>query len=138
MNVIYAAAAYPCGKLADSMSHTRLLGWGLLLLVAADATLAISNHWTWVWAGITLWGLHLAMTQGLLATMLADTAPADPRGTAYGFFNLVSGIATLFASGIAGLVWDTLGARFTFVAGSVFAILALAGLLMRRPASADS
>jgi len=131
MNVIYAAAAYPFGKLADRLRHESLLAWGLALLIAADALLAVSSHWSWVWAGITCWGLHMAMTQGLLATMIADTAPADLRGTAYGFLNFVSGIAMLFASGIAGLLWDSFGARFTFVVGGVFALLALGGLLIR-------
>lgn len=131
MNAIYAAAAYPCGKLADSMCHHRLLRWGLLVLIAGDAALAISNHWTWVWAGITLWGMHMAMTQGLLATMIADTAPIELRGTAFGFFNLVSGIAMLFASVLAGLVWELLGARFTFVGGACFGALALLAMLWR-------
>jgi MFS family permease len=131
MNVIYAATAYPFGKLADSMSHPRLLGWGLALLIAADVALAISSHWTWVWAGITLWGLHMAMTQGLLATMIADTAPSDLRGTAYGFFNLVSGIAMLIASALAGLLWDQFGSLFTFVGGAVFSSLALLAILWR-------
>jgi MFS family permease len=121
MNVVYAGAAYPFGKLADSASHARLLAWGLVPLIGADACLAWSSQWAWVWAGITLWGLHMAMTQGLLATMIADTAPADLRGTAYGFFNLVSGVAMLIASGLAGLIWDGLGASYTFVAGGVFA-----------------
>lgn len=129
MNVIYAAAAYPFGKLADSMSHPRLLGWGLVLLIVADAALAVSSHWTWVWAGITFWGLHMAMTQGLLATMIADAAPNDLRGTAYGFFNLVSGIAMLIASALAGLLWDQFGARFTFIGGSIFGALALLAIL---------
>lgn len=140
MNVVYAAAAYPCGKLADSTSHTGLLGWGLVLLIAADAALAASNHWSWVWAGITLWGLHLAMTQGLLATMIAGVAPADLRGTAYGFFNLVSGVAMLIASALAGMLWDQFGARFTFVGGGLFAALALLGMLWRggKPAGPTS
>ncbi len=128
MNVVYAACAYPFGKLADRVSHTTLLACGLLLLIGADALLAYSNQWAWVWAGITLWGLHMAMTQGLLATMVADTAPADLRGTAYGFFNLVSGLAMLVASVVAGLLWDQFGAAFTFLAGIVFSLAAL-GLL---------
>jgi MFS family permease len=132
MNLIYAVGAYPFGRLADRMSHTRLLAWGLVMLIAADALLAWSNHWTWVWAGISLWGLHMAMTQGLLATMVADTAPADLRGTAFGFFNLVSGIALLLASVLAGVLWDQLGARFTFVAGAVFSLAALLLLGLRR------
>ena len=125
MNVVYAVAAYPFGKLSDSMSHTQLLAWGLGVLIAADVALAYSNHWAWMSAGVALWGLHMGMTQGLLATMVADTAPEDLRGTAYGFFNLVSGIAMLLASGLAGLIWDRMGASFTFVGGAAFCVLAL-------------
>ena len=125
MNVVYAASAYPFGKLADSMSHTRLLAIGLVVLIAADCALAYSNHWISMSMGIVLWGLHLGLTQGLLATMVADTAPEDLRGTAYGFFNLVSGIALLVASALAGLIWDRLGASFTFLAGTLFCIIAL-------------
>lgn len=128
MNVIYAVSAYPFGKLSDRMSHNMLLALGLLLLIAADAALAYSNHWAWVWAGISLWGLHMGVTQGLLATMVADAAPVDLRGTAYGFFNLVSGIAMLLASALAGLLWDQLGASFTFLAGGIFSVLALLAL----------
>ena len=125
MNVVYAVAAYPFGKLSDSMSRTRLLAYGLLVLIAADFALAYSNHWAWVSAGIVLWGLHMGMTQGLLATMVADTAPEDLRGTAYGFFNLVSGVALLLASGLAGFIWDRLGASYTFIAGTLFCAVAL-------------
>lgn len=132
MNLIYAACAYPFGKLADRVRHTTLLAWGLVLLIAADALLAYSNQWAWVWAGISLWGLHMAMTQGLLATMVAATAPENLRGTAFGFFNLMSGLAMLVASALAGWLWDQFGASFTFVAGTVFSVLAL-GLLLLRP-----
>ena len=125
MNVIYAVSAYPFGKLSDSMSRARLLGWGLLVLVVADLALAHSDRGGWVWGGITRWGLHMGMTQGLLATMVADTAPEDLRGTAFGFFNLLSGIALLLASAVAGLLWDQLGAAYTFIAGAAFSLLAL-------------
>jgi len=131
MNLVYALAAYPFGKLSDSMSHSTLLTWSVLLLIAADAVLALGNHWGWVWAGVSLWGLHLGMSQGLLATMVADVAPADLRGTAYGFFNLMSGLAMLLASALAGLLWDTLGAEFTFIAGMAFCALALLALALR-------
>jgi MFS family permease len=129
MNIVYAAGAYPLGKLADSTSHSKLLAWGLVLLIAADALLAWSDRGVIVWAGIALWGLHMAMTQGLLATMVADAAPAELRGTAYGFFNLVSGVAMLLASGLAGLLWDQLGASYTFLTSLGFSVLAL-GLLL--------
>ena len=125
MNVIYAASAYPFGKLADRMSHTRLLALSLLILLAADLVLASSAHWLVVLGGVALWGVHLGMTQGLLAAMVADAAPADLRGTAYGFFNLMSGLAMLLASVTAGLVWDGWGADFTFYAGAGFCLLAL-------------
>lgn len=128
MNLVYAAGAYPLGKLADSVRHTTLLAAGLVLLIAADAMLALSNSGTTFWLGVILWGLHMAMTQGLLAAMVAETAPPDLRGTAYGVFNLVCGVAVLLASALAGLLWDQLGASSTFLAGLVFALLALIGL----------
>ncbi len=128
MNLIYAASAYPFGKLSDRMSHKTLLALGLIVLVAADLILATNDHWGVVLAGVALWGIHMGITQGLFATMVADTAPTDLRGTAYGFFNLMSGVAMLAASGVAGLLWDQLGASFTFYAGAVFCIVALAGL----------
>jgi MFS family permease len=137
MNVVYAFAAYPFGKLSDSMSHGRLLALGLAVLIGADVVLAYSNHWTWVWAGITLWGLHLGITQGLLVRMVADTAPSDLRGTAYGFFNLVSGVALLCASVLAGLLWDHYGAAQTFIAGAVFSALTLAVILFRHGSRAS-
>ena len=132
MNVVYAACAYPFGKLADKLPHTQLLGWGLLLLIGADALLAASNSGVVFWAGVALWGLHMAMTQGLLAAMVADTAPADLRGTGYGFFNLLSGLAMLVASGLAGWLWQSFGASTTFLAGIGFAGVALL-LMMLRP-----
>lgn len=132
MNVVYAAGAYPFGKLADAMSHRALLAWGLAVLIASDLLLAAAAAGPLLWAGIALWGLHMAMTQGLLATMVADTAPPDLRGTAFGFFNLVSGVALLVASGLAGLLWDTWGAPVTFLAGAGFSAAALALLARRR------
>ncbi|OIR17248.1 inner membrane transport protein YajR [mine drainage metagenome] len=131
MNVIYAATAYPFGKLSDSMSHTRLLGAGLMVLGAADLILAANDHWTTVVLGVALWGVHLGITQGLLARMVADATPANLRGTAYGFFNLMSGLAMLVASVLAGWLWDRLGASFTFYAGMVFCVAAALALLCK-------
>jgi MFS family permease len=128
MNMIYALSAYPFGKLSDRMSHTKLLALGLVVLILADLVLATNDHWSVVLAGVTLWGIHMGITQGLLATMVADTAPADLRGTAFGFFNLMSGITMLVASGVAGLLWDQLGASFTFYAGAAFCVITLLGL----------
>ena len=131
MNVVYAASAYPFGWLSDRISHTRLLVAGLLVLILADAVLAVSTDWVSLLLGVALWGVHMGMTQGLLATMVADTAPADLRGTAFGLFNLVSGVAMLIASVLAGWLWDTHGAASTFVAGAVFALSALLLLGLR-------
>jgi MFS family permease len=128
MNIVYAASAYPFGKLSDRISHKALLAAGLVVLVAADIVLASSNHWAAVVVGVALWGIHMGMTQGLLASMVAATAPADLRGTAFGFFNLVSGVAMLVASVLAGFLWDKMGASFTFYAGAAFCVMALVGL----------
>lgn len=136
MNAIYAGVAYPAGVLADRMSHRVLLAIGLVVLVAADLLLAGARDWPLLLAGVALWGVHMGLTQGLLAAMVADTAPADLRGTAFGMFNLASGIAMLIASAVAGLLWDRLGAGATFLTGaglSVLTLLAL-GLLRFRPA----
>ena len=131
MNLIYALSAYPFGKLSDRISHTKLLALGLVILIAADLILAINDHWLVVVAGVVLWGIHLGITQGLLARMVADSAPADLRGTAYGFFNLMSGVALLIASVIAGLCWDQFGPEFTFYAGAGFCVITLVGLVFQ-------
>ncbi len=131
MNLVYALSAYPFGRLSDRMSHRKLLATGLVVLIAADIALAFSNSWRAVFLGVALWGLHMGMTQGLLATMVTDTAPADLRGTAFGFFNLLSGLTMLIASALAGLLWDRLGAPSTFVAGALFCVLGLVGMAFR-------
>jgi MFS family permease len=137
MNLIYALSAYPFGRLSDRISHTALLALGLGVLIAADLVLATNDHWGVVIAGVALWGVHMGITQGLLATMVADTAPADLRGTAYGFFNLMSGMAMLIASGVAGLLWDHFGPSFTFHAGAAFCVIALTGMVWRPKHGAD-
>ena len=125
MNVVYAISAYPFGKLADRMNHQTLLAAGLAVLIVSDLVLAQAQGLATVTLGVALWGLHMGMTQGLLATMVAGTAPTHLRGTAFGFFNLVSGVAMLIASVLAGLLWDTLGSAITFYTGAAFSIVAL-------------
>ena len=114
MNLIYAAAAYPFGKLSDRMSHTKLLAWRLVVLIASDVLLANAQHWGMVITSVALRGVHMGMTQGLLATMVASTASSDLRGTAFGVFNLASGVAMLAASAVAGLLWGAYGSSMTF------------------------
>jgi MFS family permease len=131
MNLVYALSAYPAGRLADSASHRTLLAWGLVVLAASDVVLAAAGGLGAVAAGVALWGLHMGLTQGLLATMVAAAAPAHLRGTAFGIFNLACGVAMLAASVIAGWLWDRLGAPATFAAGAGFALAALVLLRFR-------
>lgn len=128
MNLVYAGSAFPFGKLSDRMSHPALLAWGLVVLIGSDLLLASAQGWPMLLAGVSLWGIHMGMTQGLLATMVADTAPPDLRGTAFGVFNLASGLAMLVASTVAGLMWDRYGSSMTFWAGASFAALCLLAL----------
>ncbi len=137
MNVVYSLLAYPAGAAADRLSARTLLVFGLGVLVVADLSLAMAPSPTMVFWGAALWGLHMAFTQGLLAKLVADTAPADLRGSAFGVFNLVNGLALLLASLIAGYLWSTLGAGATFIAGASFAALAAVGLLLYRPKGPD-
>ena len=133
MNLVYAACAYPAGAAADRVAGRMLLVAGLAMLVAADVVLAIARTPAAAFAGAAFWGLHMALTQGLLAKLVADAAPQDLRGTAFGFFNLATGVALLLASLIAGSLWDAFGAEATFAAGACFAALAAAGVLFCRP-----
>ncbi|HYL91388.1 MAG TPA: MFS transporter [Burkholderiales bacterium] len=138
MNVAYAVSAYPFGRLADKMSHASLLGLGLAFLIAADMVLAYGTSKAMLFVGVALWGFHMGATQGLLATMVADTAPADLRGTAFGFFNLLSGVTMLLASVLAGELWDRFGSSFTFLAGAAFSLVALLAIAARRSPSSDA
>jgi len=137
MNLFYAAASYPAGAAADRVSHSTLLFLGIALLIAADLLLALAPSAAIVLAGAALWGLHMALTQGLLSKLVADTAPPGLLATAFGILTLVSGGALLSASVIAGALWSAHGAHAAFLAGAVFATAAAGGLavgsLLRRP-----
>lgn len=128
MNVAYALSAYPAGALSDRIGRRGLLLTGVALLILADLVLAFAGSLPWVAAGTAIWGLHMGFTQGLLATLVADTALEDLRGTAFGAFNFVSGIAMLLASVIAGALWDGFGPRMTFLAGAAVTSIAFGGL----------
>jgi MFS family permease len=132
MNVAYALSAYPAGVLSDRMDRYTVLIAGLVLLIIADAVLAMAAGIAGLAAGVILWGIHMGLTQGLLAALVADTAPEELRGTAYGMFNLITGIALLAASVIAGELWDVAGPEGTFLAGATFAALSVAALLWVR------
>jgi len=133
MNIFYSVFAYPAGHAADRLSARKLLVSGLALLIVADIVLAMAMS-PWVtFLGAAFWGLHMALTQGLLAKLVADTAPEDLRGTAFGVFNFVTGVSLFLASLIAGSLWTAFGAPATFYAGAGFALLAATGLLLYRP-----
>jgi MFS family permease len=131
MNVVYAAVAAPAGRLSDRVDRRLVLAAGLIVLIAADAVLGFTGaSLIGVAAGVALWGLHLGLTQGLLSALVADAAPAGARGTAFGLYNLVSGLALLIASLLAGELWSRIGPQATFIAGGGFALLALASLAL--------
>jgi len=132
MNIVYATLAYPLGEAADRVPAKPLLVTGLVVLIIADIVLGLATSPWMTFVGAAFWGLHMAFTQGLLSKLIADTAPATLRGTAFGIFNLVSGIALLFASVIAGALWTKFGASATFYAGAGFAAIAAMGLMVYR------
>ena len=129
--VVYALVAYPAGVAADRGRGPWLLAAGLVMLIAADLMLARATGPLAVLGGGALWGLHMGLTQGLLAALVAGVAPDDMRGTAFGVFNLVCGIALLVASILAGWLWDTFGPALTFYGGAALTALAGVGLLVR-------
>ncbi|MCC6946273.1 MAG: MFS transporter [Bradyrhizobiaceae bacterium] len=128
MNVVYAASAYPLGRLADHANRRTLLAGGITALIAADLVLVVAGSIPVMFVGVALWGLHMGATQGLLSVLIADAAPADLRGTAFGLFNLITGAALLAASVIAGALWSAVGPAMTFIAGAAFSLIALVGL----------
>ena len=132
MNIVYSLFAYPAGAAADRFPARTILVFGLGVLVAADVVLAMAASAGTAFVGAALWGLHMAFTQGLLLKLVADTAPAELRGTAFGAFNLVSGVALILASVLAGWLWSAFGAPATFAAGAFFAFLSAVGLLLHR------
>jgi len=132
MNVVYASAAYPAGRAADGRDPRVLLMLGLAVLVIADIVLARAGSASMVLIGAAIWGLHMALTQGLFSKLVADVAPAELRGTAFGVFNLVNGVAVLVASTVAGALWSRYGYSATFIGGALFAALTAVGVLFTR------
>ena len=129
MNIAYSMSALPIGILSDRTDRVTLLTIGLLLLLVADVVLAFATDVVGVGLGAALWGLHMGFTQGLVAALVADTSPGELRGTAFGMFNLVTGLALLAASVIAGALWDAAGAKGAFLAGAAFTVLTVVGLV---------
>ena len=133
MNLFYSLFAYPAGAASDRFSAQTLLICGLGMLCVADIALAFAEASWMVFIGAAFWGMHMAFTQGLMLKLVADTVSRGLRGTAFGAFNLVSGIALLLASVIAGYLWSLFGPSATFITGALCAALAATGLLIYRP-----
>ena len=131
MNVVYAASSYPAGHFSDRVDRRFVLAIGAAVLIGADLVLALTAGFVSLSAGVALWGLHMGLSQGSLAALVADAAPSDRRGTAFGLFNLVSGVVLLFASLLAGVLWDRFGPQAVFYAGAVFAASALFGVVLQ-------
>ena len=129
MNIVYALSAYPAGVISDRANRVTVMLAGLVSLLAADLFLALSSDIFGIVLGVALWGLHMGFTQGIFAALIADAAPARLRGTAFGVLNFAAGVALLFASLIAGALWDLHGPQATFLAGALFALLTLIGIL---------
>ena len=134
MSGAYMLSAYPAGRLSDRLPRTAVLAAGMAVLAVANIALALAEGYAMLFAGIALWGLHMGLTQGILASLIADVAPVEYRGTAFGVFSLVSGAGLLAASVLAGLLWDVVNPAATFVAGAVVAVIAtVATLRMSSP-----
>jgi MFS family permease len=138
MNIAYALAAYPAGALSDSFGRNGMLALGIVFLVIADMVLALGATIPMMMLGVVFWGLHMGFTQGLLATLVADTAPAELRGSAFGVFNFAGGVAMLVASVVAGALWDAYGPAATFFAGAAFTGIALGGFVAIRSLTRDA
>jgi MFS family permease len=140
MNLVYALSAWPAGVLSDRIGKRRLLTLGIAVLIVADLLLAFFDNIPLVFVGASLWGLHMGLSQGILTALIADEAPAELRGTAFGMYNLLAGGALLVASVLAGFLWKSYGPKLTFSAGALFSAVALLGFVLRgvRAAGAQS
>ena len=127
-NLAYVILAYPAGSLSDRMSPKTILLAGMAALVAGNLVLAKTDTLPWLVAGVTLWGAHMALTQGIFSRMIADSAPDHLRATSFGAFWFVSGIGGLLASLGAGLLWDREGSSATFLTSAGVAAMAIAML----------
>lgn len=125
MSLVFAVSAYPAGRLQDQFGAKPVLIAGLAALIAADLMLAFGQGLPAIFLGIGLWGLHMGLTQGVLSALVAEAAPARLRGTAFGIFGLITGLAALVASIAAGILWAVVSPTATFLAGAGFAAAAL-------------
>lgn len=130
MNIFYALSSYPAGILSDSMNRKSVLIIGVLLLILAQVTFSFNSSLWIVFLGVAFWGLHLGFTEGIVAAMITDATSENLRGTAYGIYNFVAGLSMLASNLIAGILWDRYGASSTFIAGTIFSILALVAILL--------
>lgn len=129
MNIVYSLSAYPAGDWSDKVGRKKLVIFGFLVLILADLAMGFGTNLIWVFVGVALWGLHLGLTQGILAALVADTCPAEYRGTAFGIYNLFSAMALFLGSPLAGFIWEKYGGDATFLTGAVISFVGLLLLL---------
>jgi predicted MFS family arabinose efflux permease len=129
MNAAYVVSAYPSGRLSDRVDRAIVLVAGLGVLIVADLLLAWGEHLAPILIGVALWGLHMGLTQGLFAALVANAAPAELRGLAFGVFNFVSGLVAITSSLLAGALWERFGPSTTFLAGAAYSCMAV-GILV--------
>jgi len=137
-NLAYVALAYHAGALSDRMSPRQILLAGMAVLIAGNLVLAETHSFAGLIVGTALWGAHMALTQGIFARMIADSAPEELRATSFGAFWFVAGLAGLFASLGAGWMWDHQGSAATFLTSAAVAAAALAMLSLLQERSGAS
>jgi len=128
-HTVFSAAAYPFGALADRVDHRLQLALAVAVLLAADLVLAAGGTMVTAFLGASLWGLQMGVSEGLLSASVANAAPDDLRGTAFGIYQLAFGLAAFGASGTAGALWSIGGPPLAFgvsacVAAGVVPVLA--------------
>ncbi|RYD92534.1 MAG: MFS transporter, partial [Sphingomonadales bacterium] len=125
MHAVYGLAAYPVGKLSDRIGSRGLLVWSLAFLVGSHLTLAYATD-LWVYLlGTVLWGLHMGFSQGLLGALIAGVTPDALKGSAFGAFNLMTGIVVLVGNTAAGWLWISAGSQAPFLVGAGVSLLAM-------------
>jgi len=131
-NVIYMLGSYPAGALSDRFGRWRVIGSGWAIYAAVYAGFAVANR-TAIWTLFGVYGLYMALTDGVGKALIADHAPPEHRGRAMGIFYFATGITTIASSVIAGALWDAVGPSAPFWLGAGFAVLALGILIAARP-----
>lgn len=131
MDLVHAGIAYPIGRMANRNNLNTLLLRGILVLVVTNVVFITTQSVVGVAIASMLAGLHVGMTQGILSTLVAESTPAELRGTAFAIYYFSAGIAVLIGNTLAGKLSDLLGTTGCFVGGLAFTVLASLLLFIR-------